>query len=52
MSHVSCIKCHSNEHYQGYGFAAGFGLGAYTLCECGAVLEFYPDQENIPEPEE
>ena len=45
MSHIKCIECGSNEHFSGYGFAAG-GLGAYTICECGFVLEFKADPEN------
>ena len=44
MSHICCIACHSNEHYQGYGLAAG-GIGAYTICECGEILEFKPDEQ-------
>ncbi len=44
MSHVKCPKCGGREHYAGYGFAAG-GLGGYTICECGEVLERVPDQE-------
>ena len=51
MSHIICPKCGSQEHYSGYGFAAG-GLGGYTICECGEILEFHQDQESMPPPEE
>lgn len=44
MSHVTCPECGSNEHYYGYGFAAG-GLGGYLMCECGYVFERHPDQD-------
>jgi len=44
MTHIICSKCGSNEHYIGYGFAVG-GLGGYTICECGEVLEREPDPE-------
>lgn len=43
MSHVTCQKCGSGEHYQGYGFACG-GVGVYTICECGHVIEFCQDR--------
>lgn len=45
MTHIKCPKCGSREHTQGYGFAAG-GLGGYTICECGEVLERFPDPEG------
>lgn len=45
MSHITCPKCSSNNHYTGYGFAVG-GLGGYTICQCGVVLEFKSDPEN------
>jgi hypothetical protein len=53
MSHLTCPKCGSNEHYQGYGLAAG-PLGSYTVCECGEILENKSDpagerQEEKPE---
>jgi hypothetical protein len=45
MSHMICSKCGSNDHYHGYGFAAG-GLGTYTLClGCDEVLERTPDPD-------
>ena len=44
MSHIVCPKCGSREHFTGYGFAAG-GLGGYTICECGEVLERFPDPD-------
>ena len=46
MTHIICPKCGGNEHYSGYGFAVG-GLGGYTICECGEVLEFVPDLEGL-----
>ena len=45
MSHIKCPECGSNEHYSGYGFAAG-GLGGYTICECGKTLEFKSDLDG------
>lgn len=48
MSHVTCPDCKGNEHYTGYGFAAG-PLGGYTICECGTLLEFYPDTDGMPD---
>lgn len=45
MSHIQCPKCQSREHYSGYGFAGGF-FGAYTICECGALLEGFADCEG------
>ena len=38
------MACRSNEHYQVYGLAAG-GIGSYTICECGEILEFEPDEQ-------
>lgn len=46
MSHLTCPKCKGTEHYQGYGLAAGF-MGAYTFCECGALLEGFADVEGL-----
>jgi len=46
MSHLCCVKCKSNKHYHGYGLAAG-GIGAYTICECGEVLEFEQDCSDV-----
>lgn len=48
MSHVTCYKCGGNEHTAGFGFAAG-PLGSYTICECGALLEFVPDLDGLDE---
>jgi len=45
MSHITCSKCGGNEHYQMYGLAAG-GIGGYTVCECGHMLEAFPDPEG------
>ncbi len=50
MSHLTCAKCGGNEHYQGYGLAAG-PLGSYTICECGALLEFRPDTDGLSDEE-
>lgn len=50
MSHIVCPECGSSEHYTGYGFAAG-GLGSYTICECGYVLE-YKREPECEEPRE
>lgn len=49
MSHITCPKCGSNEHYCGYGLACG-GLAGYTICECGEVLEYLPDEANREPP--
>ncbi len=46
MSHITCPKCGGNEHVTGYGFAAG-PLGGYTICDCGVVLELFPDTEGL-----
>ncbi len=48
MSHICRVKCHSSEHYQMYGLAAG-GIGSYTLCECGEILEASQDDEDLRE---
>ena len=48
MSHITCHKCGGNEHYMGYGLAAG-PMGSYTFCECGELLEFSPDLEGVPQ---
>jgi hypothetical protein len=49
MSHLTCPKCGSTEHTQGYGLAAG-PMGAYTFCDgCDTMLEFCPDLEGLPE---
>ena len=45
MSHIKCPKCGSCKHFTGYGFACG-GLGGYTICECGEILEFKSDPAN------
>ena len=45
MSHITCSKCGSNEHYMMYGLAAG-GIGGYTICECGEILESSQDDED------
>lgn len=50
MSHVWCIACRGNDHICGFGLAAG-GYGAYTICECGELLEHTPlndDEEHMP----
>ncbi len=47
MTHIVCPKCESDKHFMGYGFAAG-GLGGYTICECGEILEQQPDPEAAP----
>ena len=49
MSHITCSKCGSREHYSGYGFAAG-GLGGYTICECGEILEYPEGWGQCPRP--
>ena len=41
----TCHKCGGNTHYQMYGLAAG-GIGGYTVCECGEMLEVKPDPEG------
>ncbi len=46
MSHLTCPKCQGTEHYRGYGLAGGF-MGAYTICECGALLEGFADCEGL-----
>lgn len=47
MSHVTCPKCGSAEHFQGYGLAMGY-MGAYTVCEgCDALLEGFADVEGL-----
>jgi hypothetical protein len=46
MSHLTCPKCGGNEHYAGYGFAGGF-FGAYTICDCGALLEGFADVRDL-----
>ena len=51
MSHIKCKKCGSREHYTGYGLAYG-GCGAYTVCECGELLEFQQDSEDAAETEQ
>lgn len=48
MSHITCPKCHSQEHMTGYGLACG-PVGSYTVCECGLMLEFSPDLQGVPE---
>lgn len=45
MSHVWCIDCHGNDHICGYGLGAG-GFSAYTICECGALLEQVPFDDD------
>jgi hypothetical protein len=50
MSHIRCHECGSDDHVQGYGFAAG-PLGGYTMCsDCGATLELTPDLEGLTAP--
>lgn len=45
MSHITYPKCGSNEHYCGYGLAAG-GVGSYTIClGCDALLDSSPDPD-------
>jgi len=49
MSHVTCPKCGSRDHTQGYGLAAG-PMGAYTFCNaCDSLLEFMPDSTYTDE---
>ena len=39
-----CGLCGSDEIDQGYGFAGGYGLGAYNYCcGCESVLDFSED---------
>jgi hypothetical protein len=41
-----CGLCGSESIESGYGFAGGYGLGAYTFClECNSVLDFCEDME-------
>ncbi len=51
MSHLKCVRCGSTDHNSGYGYAAGI-LGAYSICECGAVLNISPDCEGMTEQQE
>jgi hypothetical protein len=45
MSHLTCPRCDSAEHHSGYGLAAG-PMGAYTICQCGLVMEMRPDLDG------
>ena len=46
MSHIQCPKCHSREHFSGYGMGMG-PLGQYTVCECDMILEMVPDVDGL-----
>lgn len=44
---AACGLCGSDETEGGYGFAGGFGLGAYNFCQaCGAILDFSEDSDE------
>lgn len=51
MSHLICNTCGGSEHYSGFGNAGGV-FGAYSICECGAVLELCPDLDGMTDDEE
>lgn len=47
MSHLTCPKCKSTDHTQGYGLAAG-PMGAYTFCNsCDELIDFTPDLDGL-----
>ena len=50
MTDIPCPKCgYSEEHYRGYGLAAG-PMGCYTFCgKCNTLLEFSPDLDDLSE---
>lgn len=50
MSHITCHECGGNDHTTGYGLGVG-PMGAYTICDCGVLLEFSPDVEGLADDE-
>lgn len=48
MTHITCYECGGNEHITGYGLTCG-PMGSYTICDCGALLEFCPDLDGVPD---
>jgi hypothetical protein len=52
MSHIKCHKCGSTEHFTSFGLGSPLGgMGLYSICECGQLLEFRPDQDDLSEEE-